>query len=298
MTGPARQTRRALLARLGLGIPAVGLAGCADGGPIGVLAAGSLQAALADGLPALVDPRLEIEAHGSARAARMVAEGQRDPAMVALADPQLFASVLPTDWHALFASNAIVLAYNPATSAGQRVADADPWFAPLLADGLRLGRTDPHLDPLGYRTLFTLRLAAARHDRPDLPEQVLAPDQRYPETQVLARFETGAVDAAFVYRNMAVERDYPYRALPAAIDLSDRGFADSYDDVSHTFADGTTVTGAPIEYAAHLWATTDRARDVFRTLVAAAPDYLGPHGFTVADRHPSYVGDVPPALRG
>ena len=115
---------------------------------------------------------------------------------------------------------------------------------------------------------------------------------------MLARFETGAVDAAFVYRNMAVERDYPYRSLPAAIDLSDPGLTAAYDDVSYTFADGTTVTGAPIEYAAHLRSAADRPQRVFETLVGAARDYLGPHGFTVGDRHPTYVGDVPPALRG
>lgn len=298
MTGTGAMSRRRVLARVGLGVPLVGLAGCAGGGPISVLTAGSLHAAFTDGLQSLADPQLEVEAYGSAHAARLVADGQREPAIVALADPELFDTILATEWHALFASNAIVLAYNPATAGGRRVADAEPWFEPLLADGLTLGRTDPELDPLGYRTLFTLRLTADRAERPDLPDRILGPDQRYPETQVLARFETGSVDAAFVYRSMAEERGYPYRSLPAAVDLSDPGRAETYASVRYTFADGTTVAGAPIEYAAHLRTATDRTRGVFRTLVGSAAEYLVPHGFTVADRHPTYVGDVPPAIRG
>ena len=237
----------------------------------------------------------------------MIAADQRDPAIVALADPQLFATILDASWYALFASNAVVLAYNEGTAGGQAVGAAERWFEPFVDDGsgfggdgtagITLGRTDPELDPLGYRTLFALRLAADHYDRPGLPEAVLAHARRFPETQVLARFETGSVDAAFVYRNMAVERDYPFRALPEGIDLSEPGRAGTYETVRYSFDDGTTVTGAPIEYAARLRTENGAAREVFSTLVDQAHDYLDPHGFTVAARHPTYTGDVPPALR-
>ncbi|WP_394351772.1 hypothetical protein [Halogeometricum sp. CBA1124] len=51
---------------------------------VSVLAAGSLQNALTSDFRSQTDAHVEVEAHGSARAARMVAEGQRDPDIVAL----------------------------------------------------------------------------------------------------------------------------------------------------------------------------------------------------------------------
>ena len=305
-TGPSaprswrRRTRRSVLAATGGVLAGAGLAGCRGGDrSVAVLAAGSLQAAFGRGLQARTDADLQVEAHGSARVARMVAEGQRSPDIVALADPALFGSVLAAEWYATFASNELVLAYNPSTAAGRRVRDADPWFAALAAPdaSVTVGRTDPDLDPLGYRTLFALRLAAARADRPGLPAAVLAHGRIFPETQLLARFETGAVDAAVVYRSMAVERDYPFRELPAAVDLGDPARAGAYRTVSYDLPGGTTVRGKPIRYAAHLRSERGPATRAFETLLGAAEEYLSPHGFVVHDEQPTYTGDVPPSLR-
>jgi len=70
-----------------------------------------------------------------------------DPDIIALADVELFESVLSTPWFATFASNALALAYNPDTEAGRRVPEADQWYEPLLSPSFQLGRTDPDLDP-------------------------------------------------------------------------------------------------------------------------------------------------------
>jgi molybdate/tungstate transport system substrate-binding protein len=149
-------TRRAVLA--GTASLAAGLAGCSGvsgrSRPVSVLAAGSLQNALTEGLREAVDADLTVEAYGSRQAAQLVAGGQRDPDVLALSDVALFESVLSTSWYAAFASNALVVAYNPDTEAGRRVPAADRWYEPLLSPSFRLGRTDPALDPLGYRTLL------------------------------------------------------------------------------------------------------------------------------------------------
>ncbi|MDS0222958.1 extracellular solute-binding protein [Haloarcula sp. S1AR25-5A] len=287
----ARQTRRAVLAALGSGIAAT--AGCGAFGRerVDVLVAGSLQNAASETLQSRTDVKLAVEARGSVQAARLVAEGKRDPAIVALADPTLFDRIMNTAWHAVVASNKMVLAYNPQTAGGERVADAAPWYGPLRGNGVSLGRTDPTLDPLGYRTLFVLDLAADYYDEPGLADAVLSPDQTYPETQLLAQFETGAVDAAFVYRSMAIERDYPFREFPPEIHLGNPAHAERYRTTSYELSDGTAITGGPIEYGAVRRDEQESTRTAFEAVLSG--DWLAPHGFTVREAYPRLVGDVP-----
>ncbi|ELZ63407.1 sulfate ABC transporter substrate-binding protein [Haloferax prahovense DSM 18310] len=294
-------SRRAFLASVG-GVAAAGLtatAGClgrAGSTPtVSILAAGSLQRALTAEFESPEGTRVEVEAHGSARVARMVDDDQRDPDIVALADPTLFDAPLSVPWYATFANNALVVAYNPQTDGGERVADAASWPDALLDDDVSLGRTDPDLDPLGYRTRFALALAADYYGRPALATDLLRRDQIYPETQLLAQFDAGGIDAAFVYRSMAVERDYPYLELPAEINLSDPEHASAYATVSYTLPEGITVRGGPIRYAATRRTDTAASKSVFEALVGTAGEFLEPSGFAVRASHPHYFGDVPPS---
>jgi len=263
-----------------------------DGGgrPVSVLAAGSLQLAFSEGLRAAVDRPVQVEAHGSVTVARLVAEGKRDPDIVALADTALFDRILPTEWHAEFATNALVVAHTD-SDAGRRVAEADRWFDPVVGGEASLGRTDPDLDPLGYRTLFALDLASEYYDRPGLRDALVDPGQIYPETSLLSRFETGDLDAAVVYRSMAEDRGYDYVDLPAEIDLSDPARAEAYGAVSYDLPSGETVRGAPIAYGAAARRDGDPVVETFETVVGG--EYLGDHGFVVPEEFPEYSGDVP-----
>lgn len=220
-------------------------------------------------------PGAAVEANGSAAVRRMVVEGLREPDAVALADPRLLSGV--ADRATLFATNALVVAYDPAS----RYADelrAD-WRSAVRAEGIRLGRTDPARDPLGYRTVMALRLAERRSG---LDAAVLDAATVLPETDLLNVVEGGAVDAAFVYRNMAVERDLPYVGLPAAIDFSDPAHAEAYATVSYEL-DHATIEGAPIRYAAT--ATTDRGGPWVERLVSGR-ERLAEGGFGVPDGYP------------
>jgi molybdate/tungstate transport system substrate-binding protein len=301
------RTRRGFLLTAGA-IGSIGLAGCtgtrtgasgSDGGrssPVTILAAGSLQHALETGLKPTVDVPIRVEAHGSATVARMVAEGQRDPDIVTVADTALFEEPLSPPWYSTFTSNAVILAYNPDTDGGRRVAEADRWYDPLVAGEVRLGRTDPDQDPLGYRTLFTLELASQYYaDAPALRETIPDRRQLYPETALLSEFETGSIDAAFAYRNMAVERGYDYVRLPDRIDLSNPSHADRYATVSYTLPSGQEIRGDLIGYGS----TIRRPRDAVLSVFAAhtTGDYLDESGFLRRDEFPQYRGDVPAEVR-
>ncbi|WP_435348110.1 extracellular solute-binding protein [Haloarchaeobius sp. HRN-SO-5] len=281
-----------------------GLAGCTGvlssaGGEerVSILAAGSLTHALENGLRPLVERPLAIEAHGSAQVARLVASGQKDPDVVSLADVALFDDPLRPDWYAEFATNSVVVAYNPDTGGGQRVADAGTagWYRPLLDDDVSLGRTDPDLDPLGYRTLFVLDLATGYYDTDvDLRATIPSRDQLYPETQLVSQFETGAIDAAVTYRNMATERDYDFVELPPEVDLSDPAFADRYARTSYELPGGKVVTGGPISYGSTVRNRSPAVVDVFDEHVTG--QYLDEFGFVVPDEYPRYTGDVPETI--
>ncbi|EMA47585.1 sulfate/thiosulfate/molybdate ABC transporter substrate-binding protein [Halococcus morrhuae DSM 1307] len=262
---------------------------------IAILAAGSLQNALSNGLTPAVDVPVNVEAHGSATVARMIDEGKRDPDIVSVADAALFEDPLSPLWYSVFTSNAVVIAYNPDTEGGKRLAEAgsENWYDALASDDVRIGRTDPDQDPLGYRALFTLELASRYYDdASNLKKRLLQKDQIFPETALISQFESGSIDAAIAYRNMAVERDYEYIELPDQIDLSNPQYDEEwYSTVSYTLPSDQTIQGGLISYGSTIRKMSDTALDVFAAHTTG--DYLDEHGFLLRDQFPMYEGDVP-----
>ena len=303
--GSSTTRRRFLLAASTTAV--AGVVGCTnessrDSGQsttVAVLAAGSLQNALANGLRPAVDVPVEIEAHGSATVARMIDEGQRDPDIVSVADVALFEEPLSPPWYSVFTSNSVVIAYNPDTDGGERLADAgtERWYEPIVDGNVTIGRTDPDQDPLGYRALFVLELASRYYDDvSNLRERILQQDQIYPETSLLSQFETGSIDAAIAYRNMAVEREYEYIELPDQINLSNPQYAeDWYSKTSYTLPSGQEIQGGLISYGSTIRHMSDAAVSVFD--IHTTGGYLEEHGFLLRDQFPSYTGDVPQRVR-
>lgn len=274
-------TRRDVLSTLGGAVSVAGLGsvtGClgapaAESSTVSLLAAGSLARAVEERLRPDIAARnpdtavdLTTEFRGSAVCARLVKEGLRDPDVLALADPVLFDGIARR--YTAFATNELVVAYDPTTPGGRAVRDAERPFDPLLDRSLRWGRTDPDADPLGYRTVFALSLAERRWGR-SYP-RALAPDQVFPEAELLPVFETGELDAAVVYRNMAVDHDVAFRSLPPAIHLGSPDHADAYARESYELRDGTVVRGAPIRYGAVARRSDPSVAAVFDTLVDTA----------------------------
>lgn len=267
--------RRRLLA--GLGLAASG--GCLGAGRptddrASLLVAGSLLP-LAEAVPDAI-----VEAHGSLAAARLVEDGLREPDAVALADPALVRDL--AGWAATFATNAMVVAYDPGSSAAAAI-EAD-WATALAREDVTVGRTDPTADPLGYRTLLALELAR-RAGRP--VEGVLEGSTVLPETQLVRTLLEGPLDAAFVYRNMAETHDVPRVDLPAELDLSDPAHADRYREASVT-VDGTTRHGEPIRYGAA--PLTERGRSVCADIVYGT-DRLDRFGLAVPPGYPELPGN-------
>jgi molybdate/tungstate transport system substrate-binding protein len=196
-------------ARAGAGVLVLLLLLTACGRPatVSVLYAASLTAImqrdLAPAFQAATGDRLVGLPGGSLALAHQIADGLQQADVFVSAAPSANAALGGRDpgWYVTFAAAPLVLGYNPGSPAARQAS----WPAILAVPGLRLGGTDPRLDPKGQLTQAYLQ---AQH---------LAPPIRvFPEEDLVGRLQAGQLDAAFFYRNEAVAAGIPYIALPAA----------------------------------------------------------------------------------
>jgi molybdate/tungstate transport system substrate-binding protein len=122
---------------------------------------------------------------------------------------------------------------------------------------VEIGRSDPQLDPNGYRTLLVLQLAERHYAQPGLAARLLAvmPERnvRSKEADLIGLLQAGEFDYIWSYESMARSVGLQFVLLPSAIDLSspqDSAFyATAQVRVRGKGADSITFTGRPIVYA-------------------------------------------------
>ncbi len=119
-----------------------------------------------------------------------------------------------------FARSSLVIGYDPSS----RFAAAfrtRPWYRVLEMPGIRLGRTDPRLDPKGALTIRLMRRAQRYYHLPGLANRVLGspenPAQVLPEEALVGRLQSGQLDAGIFYSTETSEAHIPAIRLPTAI---------------------------------------------------------------------------------
>ncbi len=123
-------------------------------------------------------------------------------------------------WYITFAQSPLVIGYNPssrfAAAFGTR-----PWYQLVQTPGIRLGRTDPKLDPKGALTVRLMRQAQAYYHIAGLARRVLGapenPAQVLPEEALVGRLQSGELDAGFFYSTETSDAHIPAIGLPPAI---------------------------------------------------------------------------------
>jgi molybdate/tungstate transport system substrate-binding protein len=110
-------------------------------------------------------------------------------------------------WYLTFASAPLVLGYNPHSSFAAQFR-AKPWYRVITEAGIRVGRTDPKLDPKGRLTVSAIDEAAARLREPGLAS-ALPRFEMFPEQSLVGRLQAGQLDAGFFYSNEAHEAGMP-----------------------------------------------------------------------------------------
>lgn len=166
------------------------------------------------------------------------------------------------NWHINFGATSMVIGYSPQSKFASQfqaaASGAVPWYQVLETSGLRLGRTDPKLDPKGVATIYTMELAQIYYNQPGLAQKVLGSNENtaqiFPEEDLVARLTSGQLDAGFFYLNEAIDAKFPYITLPAQVNLSDPTMKAYYAQATYTSSTGVQ-TGGPIVYSVSIPST-------------------------------------------
>jgi molybdate/tungstate transport system substrate-binding protein len=202
------------------------------------------------------------KARGSLAIATAVRDGLERPDVIELADPAVNtllmkpASSAEIRWYFTFARTQLVVGFNshsPFASKFKAVQRRKlPWYRALEQQGLQLGRTDPNLDPKGYRTLFMARLAQQALHLKKFQSRVLGadenPSQVFPEEVLVSRLLTGQIDAGIFYLSEVRELHLPFFRLPGKINLGEPKYGPLYRKQIFHPRQGVAVRGAPILY--------------------------------------------------
>ncbi len=233
---------------------------------VSVLYAGSLVTIMENLVkPAVAKDGLDFkgEAKGSLALANLIKSGLRSPDVFVSADTKVLDELMTPDaknvvsWYATFGTTRLVIGYAANSQFAKDFVAVDrgerKLVDVLLEPGLKLGRTDPSIDPKGYRSIIAARLLESTGAAPaGFATKLLGDDrndaQIFPEETLLARLESGDLDAAFLYSTESVARKVPAVELPASANLGDLSQSARYATASVTI-DGTKHTGGPAVYA-------------------------------------------------
>jgi molybdate/tungstate transport system substrate-binding protein len=213
----------------------------------------------------------EGEGKGSTALANEIKGKLRTPDIFISADANVDKNLMGSangnyvSWYTPFARTSIVIGYNPS---GKLAADfqaaangTKPWYQVLEEPGVRLGRTDPALDPKGVRTIIVMELAQQYYHQPTLSQKILGTtenaSQIFPEEELVTRLGSGQLDAGFFYLNEVKEQNLPYITLPNQVNLSDPSLNSTYAQATYTDPKtGKTTKGAATVYTITIPSTT------------------------------------------
>lgn len=193
------------------------------------------------------------------------------------------------DWNVQFVTNAMVLCYGKKAAHASTITPFN-WYKVLETSGVKLGHTNPNLDPGGYRALLVLKLAEAYYKQPGLYQKVMDnPGRRVSDglnkKAITKLLKWGSMDYFFMYKSSALTDGFQYIDFPVEINLADPAFAETYATASLEIKDKdgnpVTITGEPIVYGCTIPKGTKNA-DLAAEYLAFV---LSPEGMAVLDKN-------------
>ncbi len=140
------------------------------------------------------------------------------------ASPKATATLMGTangNWvtyYVSFATSPVVLGYNPNSKFASTI-KSEPWYKAITTPGLKLGFTDPATDPKGKLVAEALTGTAKSQNLPALTTIENDKSDVYPEETLVARLQSGQLDAAFFYAAEAVPAKIATVPLTGETDL-------------------------------------------------------------------------------
>ncbi|HXD48847.1 MAG TPA: extracellular solute-binding protein [Gemmatimonadaceae bacterium] len=177
---------------------------------------------------------VERESGATLEHVRKITELHRTPDVFLSADVDVLPRLLVpkyASWYAEFARNRMVVAYTPKSKHAAEIT-AGNWTSILRAPDVEVGRTNPDIAPVGYRTLLMLQLAERYYRSPGLARALVdnAPprNMRPNAAELAALLAAGELDYIYDYESVAESNGFRFIALPDAIDLSNPARAAEY----------------------------------------------------------------------
>ena len=199
---------------------------------------------------------------GSGAIANQIKGKLATPDVVEFADPAVNTTLMGTangsylSWYLTFATSQLVIGFDPKSRLANEFVQVQkhhlPFYKALQQKGLKIGRTDPNIDPKGYRAIWMANLAQKTYHLKGFEAKLFGaaenPSQVFPEQVLVARMLTGQVNAGVFYLSEVKDLGIPYITLPAKVNLGSKKYAKEYATQHFTTAAGQTLTGAPIQY--------------------------------------------------
>jgi len=191
---------------------------------------------------------VQREPSGSRAAARKISELHRAADVMASADYKVIDNLLvPKDakFDARFATNEMVIAYTSKSKYASEI-NAKNWPKILLRKGVKVGHSNPNMDPCGYRSMLVTELAQKYYKIPGFFHKLLGYKGYYKdgeenkakvvvrpkETDLLALLESHSFDYLYIYKSVAKQHGLKYVTLPKQVSLKDNQYAKFYKTVS------------------------------------------------------------------
>lgn len=219
---------------------------------ITVFHAGSLAVPFADVEKAFEAkyPQYDVqrEASGSIAAARKISEIGKAADVMASADYNVINNLLIPNhakFNAQFATNEMVIAYTSKAKYANEI-NSQNWPEIFLRDGVKVGHSNPNMDPCGYRSILVTKLSEEYYKIPGFFDKLFGYGESYKvgeedrkkvivrpkETDLLGLLEANAYDYLYIYKSVAAQHGLNYITLPKQVSLKDNEFIDFYKTAS------------------------------------------------------------------
>ncbi len=184
------------------------------------------------------------EPAGSRACARKIAEIGKPADVMASADYKVIDNLLipkNAKFNAQFATNEMAIAYTEHSKYAKEI-NQDNWTDIFMKKGVKVGHSNPNLDPCGYRSILVTQLAEQYYKKPNFYKDLFGYGKSYKngeedtkkvvvrpkETDLLGLLEAGQYDYLFIYKSVAEQHGLKYITLPEKISLKSNKHVDFY----------------------------------------------------------------------
>lgn len=249
-----------------IGLGAAPRGGHASGAPVNVFYAGSLvnlnENLVGPAFTSATGYAYQGKSAGSVAIATQITSRLANPDVIELADPSVNQLLMGkangsyVSWYFTYAHSELVIGFDPRSRYAREFRLVQKrklaFYKALQQRGLRIGRTDPQLDPKGYRAIWMANLTGKVYHLRNFERRLFGAaensSQVFPEETLVARLLTGQLDAGVFYLSEVKDLGIPYIALPAKVNLGSDTYKKLYARQRFKTSAGKVITGAPIQY--------------------------------------------------